>query len=113
MEIGFGEALGITLAAETAVLFLLFRNRYAIGKIVGTSIIANLATHPLVWFVFPLAGMPYALAMIVSEFFAIGAEAVILRVLLPNIRIEGALISSALANLASFSAGILISLYIY
>jgi hypothetical protein len=71
---------------------------------------AQLATHPLVWFVFPrIAGLTGRTSAALSELWAWLAEALLYALVLPNLGPVRALGISAVANGASVAAGLLLS----
>jgi hypothetical protein len=71
--------------------------------------VANLASHPAVWFVFPELGAglrwPHALTLFVSEAWAFGLEAWIYWLFLGSARWRLAVTVSVIANGLSFGAG--------
>jgi hypothetical protein len=66
---------------------------------------ASLATHPLVWFFFPKLPLDYPLRLTLSESWAFGAEALFYWVALERLSLRRALLTSLLANGASFTVG--------
>lgn len=101
----------LTCAVEVplvAVLLWRTRSGAAIGlpRLVGLAFFANLASHPLVWFVFTqlyLVGTPeYLLA---AEGWAFGIEALFYAVAVPGLAARGAIAVSLIANVASFLVG--------
>jgi hypothetical protein len=77
-------------------------------------VLANLATHPMVWFVFPNLGLGEA-RVAVSELFAVVVEAAAYFLFWPTTAASGARVTgvalrsfgtSAIANGASFAAGL-------
>lgn len=103
--IPLGEWFGafvLSLAAELPVALWFFRReeprRWRLGAL---AVYATLATHPLVWFVFPRLGLRYLAAMELAELFAWLAEAAFFRLALPGLRPERALVGAFLANGAS------------
>src|SRR5205814_5677383 len=72
------RAFALTLLVEIPVaLPLLARAEARIGRRIAVVIVANLATHPLVWFLFPGLALGRAARLAVSEGWAVGAEIVI------------------------------------
>lgn len=67
--------------------------------------LANLATHPLVWFAFPGLAFGGAARLASSELWAFLAEAAIYRLVWPNARLSQAILVSLAANSASFAVG--------
>jgi hypothetical protein len=65
--------------------------------------IATLATHPLVWFVFPELGLRYVAMVELAELWAWLGEAGFFWLVFPGVRIERALLASGLANAASLA----------
>jgi hypothetical protein len=72
--------------------------------------VCNLASHPAVWFVFPELGAAWGsshgLTLLVSEVWAFAIEAWIYWLFLGNGRVKTALITSLVANGASFTLGL-------
>jgi hypothetical protein len=69
--------------------------------------VGQLATHPLVWIVFPyLPGLMGWTSFVVSELYAAALEAVLYAAVWPRIGVPRALGISA-ANAASLAAGLL------
>ena len=67
--------------------------------------VANLATHPLVWFLFPglAVGRPTRFAL--SEVWAVLAELVIYKIVWPPLRLRRAALVSLAANAGSVAVG--------
>jgi hypothetical protein len=73
------------------------------------ALVGQLATHPLVWFVFPyLPGITGWTAFVASELYATGLEAVLYAAAWPRLGAARALGVSAVANAASLAVGILV-----
>lgn len=113
MELGFLQAYILTLAIETAVLFLVLKyilgRRYDASLIVRNSVIASSLTLPFVWFFFPRIGLGYMTALAISELFAFGAESAVYRRLFSAMDWRDAAIASFLCNMASFMIGLMIN----
>jgi hypothetical protein len=97
----------LTLGVEIPVAVVLLRGSGAgVPRLVVLVALANLATHPSVWFVFTqlfLVGTPeYVVA---AEGWAIAVEALFYAVAVPGIRPSRALTVAVVANLASFVVG--------
>ncbi len=109
---GAGEYLAliaITLALEFVVYFLFLKKRFVFFKVVRVNLFLNLATHPLVTFLFPLliakAQMSVAGYITAAEIFAPLVETILL-VFLFRIPLALAAVSSFLANLTSWALGL-------
>ncbi len=102
----FLNALLITLAIETAIVYALLRGQYPLWQIVVCSCLASMITLPFVWFVFS----PMGVLVIWSELFAVVVEAAFYRTVFKNMEWDRATKMSLVANFASFTAGILISM---
>ncbi len=98
----------LTLLIETIILFLILRNKYPIKVIIVNSLIANTLTHPMVWFIFPLFGLGYALQIAASEIFAFVVEAILYLLLFEKVGWLRAVSISLLCNLVSFLTGVII-----
>ena len=101
------RAFALTLAVElpVAVALLAFieprRARRA-----GAAVLANLATHPLVWFAFPGLTAGPAARLASSEVWAVVGEAAIYRFIWPALPLHRAALVSLAANTASFLVGL-------
>ncbi len=89
------------------------RSRYSptversLGRRVGAVIAANLATHPLVWFLFPGLAVGHWTQFGLSEAWAFLAELAIYRLVWPALRPRRAVLVSLAANAASCLFGLL------
>jgi len=104
-------AFVITVALEApVVLFLLRRAEPNLLRLGVLVVFANLATHPVVWFVITqllLVGTPgYVL---VAETWAIAAEAVFYGAAIRGLSVRVATATAVAANATSFVAGRLIA----
>jgi hypothetical protein len=100
--IGFG----LTLAFELpVVLWLLRRVEPGLWRRLRVALFANLVTHPLVWFFFPLLPIRYVAIVTVSELWAFGAEAWFYATIVSGLGPSRALLTSFLANATSFGLG--------
>jgi hypothetical protein len=104
------EAFIVTVAVEAPIVLALTREvKLGWSKRLALIVFAQLATHPLVWFVFPrIAGLRGSTALMLSEAWAWLAEAVFYALTLPGVRPTRAGGVSALANGASVLAGVII-----
>lgn len=100
-------AFALTLAVEVpVVLFLVRRSAVASGRVVALVVFANLATHPVVWFVLTQLFVVGTLAYIVAaESWAIAVEGVFYRVTIADLTWPRAVFIAGVANAASFTAG--------
>jgi hypothetical protein len=103
-------AFALTVAVELPIAaYLLRRAEPALLRRVSLIVLANLATHPVVWFVITqllLIGTPgYTL---VAETWAIAAEAVFYGVMVRGLPARRAIAVAVAANAASFLTGRLI-----
>jgi hypothetical protein len=117
-EVKFLVYLGMTICIETAVLYAALRFVYRYGKealsvrtILFAGIIASFATLPYVWFIVPYFARTYVVFVIAGEGFALIAECVFYCFILRVARIR-AFVLSLLCNAASFSAGLLLGIFI-
>jgi len=101
----------ITIAVEAPIVLALTRGSgVSTGRRLALVVFAQLATHPLVWFVFPqLPGISGRTATALSELWAWLAEAAFYAVVFPGVGGLRALGTSALANGASLAVGLLFS----
>jgi hypothetical protein len=103
------RAFALTLAVELPIGVALLRTAEPlVGRRIGAVALANLATHPAVWFVFPALGLSYGLTIAVAEAWAVVIELVAYVLLFPEApraRLAGI---ALVANGASWAAGILV-----
>lgn len=92
----------ITLVLEAMVV--LGMQRRALLRTTLVLLVANLATHPVVWFVFARAGLSRTALTLVAESWAVAIETLVYALALPVPRAR-ALALSAFANAVSFFAG--------
>ena len=102
------RAFALTVAVELAVAVPLLApveprraRRFAVVAL------ANLATHPLVWFAFPGLAMGPASRLLLSELWAVLAEAAVYRLVWPDVRLRRAALVSLAANAASVTVGLM------
>ena len=100
----WARAFCVTLAVELAVATPLLRGRLAPRLVLVA--LANLASHPAVWFVLPELGLGYPAWLVSAELWAVTVEAVAYRALLPGMAARRAVVVSLAANAASFLAGL-------
>jgi hypothetical protein len=101
----------VTVAVEAPVVLALTRGSAAgPAKRLALVLFAQLATHPLVWFVFPrLVGLTGRGATTLAELWAWLAEGAFYALVLPDVTPARALAISALANGASVLAGVVLA----
>lgn len=103
----WARAFLFTLAVELAVATpLLARVEAGLARRLGAVLIANLASHPAVWFLFPALGLAYDPMMALAEAWAVGSEALVYLVVFPSLGLRRGLALAALANAASFALGV-------
>ena len=102
------RAFGLTVLIELAVAVpLLAAVERGLGRRVGAVLAANLATHPLVWFLFPGLAVGRWTKFGLSEAWAVLAELAIYRLVWPALRPGRAGVVSLAANGASCLIGLL------
>jgi hypothetical protein len=102
------SAFALTLAVELAVAVpLLAGAEPSRVRRAGLVFFANLSSHPIVWFVLPQLGLAHPATVMASEAWAVAIE-LVFYVLVVRVPWPRALAVSALANGASFSAGLLV-----
>lgn len=103
------RAFGLTLLVEAAVAIpVLRRFRAATGPGAAAVVLGNLATHPLVWFLFPGLSLSYPARLAASELFAAGVEGAAYAVIVPSLGARRAMFLSLVANAASMAAGMVL-----
>jgi hypothetical protein len=101
------RAFGVTFAAETLVALPLLRpSQASLRRRLAAVALANLATHPLVWFLFPGLALPYTLRLVLSETFAVVLETGAYLVIWPALGPRRATLVAVLANGASLVCGL-------
>ncbi len=84
---------------------MLRRVEPSLGRRLSIALFANLVTHPLVWFFFPLLPVGYAARVSISELWAFGAEAWFYATVITGLGASRALSTSFIANATSFGLG--------
>lgn len=107
---GWFAAFVLTVAVEVPIAVLLLRDaephRIRAG---GLALVANLATHPIVWFVITQLFLVGTVAYVVAaELWAVAAEAVIYRLAIVDLSPLRAVLVALVANAASFAFGRLV-----
>jgi hypothetical protein len=101
------RAFGVTLAAEAPIVVWLTRGvEPMVVRRIGALVIANLATHPLVWFLFPALRLSYPIRSTLSEIMAVVVEAGAYLVVWPRLGTRRAFVMSFAANAASVLLGL-------
>jgi len=104
----------LTIIIETAVLFILLRQRHAPILIARNAIIASSLTLPFVWFAFPVlcsgflgfgAGC-WFLQTALAEIFAVVAETAVYQKLFSGMCWKSAFFLSLTCNAVSFGVGL-------
>ena len=99
-------AFAITIVVELCVATpLLAPSGASVPRRLGVILIAQLATHPSVWFIWPLLGLPRSGYLLIAEGFAFVAEALIYRLAFERLPWSRAVATSALANGVSLLVG--------
>jgi hypothetical protein len=108
---GWLRAFLITVAVETpVVLWLLRGGGTSRPRLVVLGIFANLATHPVVWFVIQQLIWPDTPEYVaVAETWAIAAEAAFWWIVIPGLRPGRALAVAVLANACSYGTGLAVA----
>ena len=101
----------VTVAVEAPIVLALTRgSETGIARRLALVVFAQLATHPLVWFVFPrIVGLTGLGATTLAELWAWLAEAAFYALVLGGLSLTRALAISALANGASVLAGVILT----
>ena len=90
----------LTQAVEMPIYGVALRKRRVVHALL-VAFGASAITHPVVWFVFPRLEIPYWWMVVAAELFAVGCEALYLRLL----GVRDAILWSLLANAASAGVG--------
>lgn len=102
--LAWAGAFAWTLAVELVVAPPLLRGP-RVARVVLV-LLANLASHPAVWFVFPDLGLGYAAWLALAETWAVTVEAIAYAALLPATSTRRAIVVAFAANVASFAVGL-------
>ena len=98
-----------TLLLETpAVVWLTRDSPMPSWRRAAVALFANLATHPIVWFVIPAFGLSGTVSRVVAETWAVVIEWWVYFVVFPGMGAGRALGVSALANGFSFGIGLVL-----
>ena len=100
-------AFAITIVVELAIAVpLLAPVEPRLSRRAAAVVLASLATHPLVWFLFPGLALAGGARLALSEVWAVLAELAIYRIVWPALSFRRAALVSLAANAASFLAGL-------
>jgi hypothetical protein len=100
------RGFALTIATEQLVAVPLLRSvEPSLPRRMGAVLVANVATHPLVWFFFPHLGWSWTWVTLVSESWAFGFEVFVYASIFPGHWRRAALVS-ACANGASYLLGL-------
>ena len=103
------RAFVVTVAAEAAIAAPLLRGAEPrLARRLAAVALVNLATHPLVWFLFPGLGLGYVPRVAASELFALAVESAGYRVIWPALTPVRATGIAVLANGASWALGLVL-----
>lgn len=106
---GWLRAFGLTLFIELPIAVpLLAPAEPRLGRRAAAVVLANLATHPLVWFLFPGLALSRGTRVGLSEAWAFLAELAIYRIVWPNLSVRRSAITALCANAASFALGLIL-----
>ena len=101
------RAFAITVGIEELIAVPLLRSAEpSLPRRIGAVFVANLATHPLVWFFFPHLGWSYGVFIVVAETWAVGLEIVVYALFAKGARLSTCTAASALANAGSYILGL-------
>lgn len=99
-------AFCLTLLFEAPIVLRFGRRACrAFARRLGVFLLANVASHPAVWFVFPRLGLSWAAATTLAELWAFGVEAGTFGLVFEQGRWRDAVLVSLAANAASFGCG--------
>ena len=96
----------VTVASELVVAVPLLGPVGSRARRIAAVCLAQLATHPSVWFIWPLLGLPRPLVLLVADGFAVVIESLIYRLSFERLAWSRCFASSALANGASVIVGL-------
>jgi len=99
-------AFALTTLSELLVAVPLLAPGGSRARRMSAVCLAQLATHPSVWFIWPLLGLPRPLFLLVAEGFALIVETLIYRFSFERLSWPRCFAASALANGASVLVGL-------
>jgi hypothetical protein len=99
-------AFVLTVASELVIAVPLLAAGGSRPRRVAAVCLAQLATHPAVWFIWPLLALPRPLFLLLAEGFAVCVEALIYRFSFERLSWSRCLAASALANAVSVLVGL-------
>jgi uncharacterized membrane protein len=103
------RAFALTVLIELVIaLPWLRRAEPRVGRRLAGIVLANLATHPLVWFLFPGLLVPYGARIALSELWAFLGETCVYKFVWPTLPLQRAALVSLVANGTSFGIGLLL-----
>lgn len=101
------QGFGLTLAIEECIAVpLLGAVEPSRTRRIFAVLIANLATHPLVWFFFTRLGWSWTMVTWAAEAWAFGFEIVVYRVIFAHASWKRCAVVSTAANLGSYLLGL-------
>lgn len=107
------RAFGLTLSIELPIAaWMLATVEPGMARRIGGVVIANLVTHPLVWFLFPGLALGWAARFAASEAWAFLAETAVYVIVWPSLRLRRAALVSLAANGASALAGLIVARFL-
>jgi len=99
-------AFALTVLSELAIAVPLLRAGGPRPRRVAAVCLAQLATHPAVWFIWPLLELPRPVFLSLAEAWALVVEALIYRFSFERIAWSRCFAASALANAGSLFLGL-------
>jgi len=96
----------LTTGSELLVATPVLRPGGRLPRRIGAVCLAQLATHPAVWFIWPLFGWPRPVYLLVAESFALVVETLVYRLVFERLAWSRALAASGLANGVSLALGL-------
>jgi hypothetical protein len=104
-------AFAVTLLIELPIVLRVLRpSGLPTSTLFAICLIANLTTHPVVWFVFPFLGLGTVGAFLLSEVWAFGLEIWVYDAAVRSVSKRRSIAASVAANLASATLYPLVSL---
>ena len=103
------QAFGLTVFVECLIAVPWLRSSEPrVLRRLAAVLLVNLATHPLVWFLFPGLLIPYGARVALSEIWAVVGEACAYAVIWPAAGLKRPALVSFAANAGSFLFGVLV-----
>jgi len=104
----WARAFAVTLLTEVIVVGWLLGRSWSVRRRVAVACLAQLASHPAVWFIFPAFAWPRLTYLAIAETWAVLVETGVYRLAIPGLRTKRAFTVALVANALSYGLGLLL-----